>query len=515
MGNFIELNETYGLLFNYNNSDKALNKAIELVQSPSVKNDWGKKGEQLLKDKFDVTSFIVKFVEKLCDQKGSTMSLNKNLFILAHQIGDRKFYPVYQNLCQSQWKSYYDQKETQEIQLRHMINFVYKTVPYYHKLFNQLKLEPSDIKKVEDLEKLPILTKDIIKENWEDFKPVNLDSMKYYVFPTGGSTGAPFRFRLLRYDRFLSAAMLYRGWGYADYKLGDRMVLLAGASLDVGIDSFMVTRAHEISRNIRKLSSFDMGTENMRQYVKVINSFKPKFIRGYASSINFFSSFVAQEKIEITAPRAIFTTAEKLIPHMRKNIENVFGREVYDTYGMNDGGVSAFECPEHNGLHIDTERSVMEVVDNNNLQLENGVGRILATSLHNYAMPFIRYDTGDLGNIINDTCGCGRGSRLLKEVIGRQQEMLQTPEGKFVHGEFFVYIFKKITGVTEYQVIQKKLENITINMVLEKDFDEGQLDTIRELVKRKSGGWEVEFRYVDKIERTTYAGKYKFVVSEL
>jgi phenylacetate-CoA ligase len=443
------------------------------------------------------------------------MSLNKKLFILAHQVGDRKFHSLYRSLLQSQWKPYYDQKELQEIKLRDMINFAYETVPYYHKLFNQLKLEPSDIKTVKDLEKLPILTKDIIKKNWEDFKPINLDSMKYSVFPTGGSTGAPFRFRLLRFDRFLSAAMLYRGWGYGGYELGDRMVLMGGASLDVGIDSYMVTRAHELSRNVRKLSSFDMGTENMRQYAKVINSFKPKFIRGYASSINFFSSFVDQEKIEIITPRAIFTTAEKLMPHMRKNIENVFGREVYDTYGMNDGGISAFECSEHNGLHIDTERSIMEVVDNNNLQLEDGVGDILATSLHNYAMPFIRYNTGDIGHIINDTCGCGRSSRLLKEVIGRQQEMLQTPEGNFVHGEYFVYIFKKITGVTEFQVIQKKLENITINMVLENDFDEKQLDTIREIVKRKSNGWEVEFRYVDKIERTGYAGKYKFVKSEL
>lgn len=443
------------------------------------------------------------------------MSFNKSLFILAHQIGDRKFHSVYQSLRQSQWKPYYDQKELQEKQLRNMISFAYKTVPYYHKLFKQLKLEPSDIKTVKDLEKLPILTKDIIRKNWDDFKPVNLDSMRYSVFPTGGSTGSPFRFRLLRYDRFLAGAMLYRGWGYGGYELGDKMVLMGGASLDVGIDSYMVTRAHEVSRNIRKLSSFDMGTEDMRRYANVINSFKPKFIRGYASSINFFSSFIDQEKIEIHAPRAIFTTAEKLMPHMRKNIENVFGREVYDTYGMNDGGISAFECPEHNGLHIDTERSIMEVVDSNSLQLQDGVGEILATSLHNYAMPFIRYNTGDIGHIINDTCGCGRDSRLLKEVVGRQQEMLQTPEGKFVHGEFFVYIFKKINGVTEFQVIQKKLENLTINMVLERDFDEKQLDIIREIVKRKSEKWEVEFKYVDKIERTGYSGKYKFVKSEL
>ena len=93
----------------------------------------------------------------------------RSLFITAHQIGDRKFYPKYKKLIQNQWKTYEELKEEQEKQLRGMIDFSYKNVPYYHKLFDDLKLSPDDIKKVEDLEKHPILTKVIIKQNWEDF----------------------------------------------------------------------------------------------------------------------------------------------------------------------------------------------------------------------------------------------------------------------------------------------------------------------------------------------------------
>lgn len=442
------------------------------------------------------------------------MSLNRSLFVLAHQIGDKNFYSSYKRVYQSQWKPYQDQKADQEKQLRHMISFAYKEVPYYHKLFNKLKLEPSDIRTIEDLEKLPILTKDIIKENREDLKPANLNIMKYSIEPTGGSTGTPFLFRMLRYDRFLSGAMLYRGWGYGGYELGDKMVFLAGSALGVGVNSVIVKKAHEISRNIRKLSSFDMSTEDMQEYTKIVNSFKPKFIRGYASSINFFANFINENNIEITAPQAVFTTAEKLIPHMRKNIKEAFGCEVYDNYGLNDGGVGAYECPEHNGLHIDTERSIMEIVDNEDIQMESGTGKILATSLYNYAMPFIRYETGDMGHILSDVCGCGRGSRLLKEVIGRQQEMLQTPEGKFIHGEFFTHIFWEINGVREFQVIQKKLNELVVKMIVEENFDERQLDTIREIIKRKSKGWEIEFRYVDNIERTR-SGKYRYILSEL
>jgi phenylacetate-CoA ligase len=160
------------------------------------------------------------------------------------------------------------------------------------------------------------------------------------------------------------------------------------------------------------------------------------------------------------------------------------------------------------------ERSVMEIVDENGCQIENGIGKILATSLENYAMPLLRYDTGDLGNIIDDVCGCGRKYKLLKEIIGRQQEMLQTPEGKYVHGEFFTHIIWEVDGVLEFQVVQETLSKIKIKMVVDEIFDTKQLDYIRELISKKSEDWDVEFYLVDKIDRTK-AGKYKFVINNL
>jgi phenylacetate-CoA ligase len=439
---------------------------------------------------------------------------NKSLFICAHQVGHPRFYPTYKRAIKNQWKTYDELKQDQEKSLRNMIRFAYENVPFYHKLFNNLKLSPEDIKKLDDLEKLPIITKETIKQNWDDFKPLNLKKLRYYENSTGGSTGTPLKFRVSNYDRFLAGALLYRGWGYAGYELADKMVFLAGATLDVGKKSYIVTKAHEIARNLTKLSSFDMGIQDMENYTKIINSFNPRFLRGYASSINFFAKYIDEnnKKIELDA---VFTTAEKLYPHMRKNIGNAFSCDVFDGYGLFDGGAGAYECQEHNGLHMDTERSVMEIVDENGCQIENGVGRIIATSLHNFAMPFIRYQTGDLGNLVTDVCGCGRESKLLKEVIGRQHEMLQTPEGKVVHGAFFNnYMFGKISGIVEFQVIQKSLENIVVKIVANENFDEKQLGTIRTIIKSKSERWDIEFKFVDQIERTK-AGKYKFIVNEV
>jgi len=439
----------------------------------------------------------------------------RGLFILAHQCGDTSFYPAYKKLVRNQWKPYAELKRDQEKQLRHLIEFSYENIPYYRNLFKNLGLLPRDIRTVEDLEKLPILTKNIIKEHWEEFKPANLSSMKYYSRATGGSTGTPFHYRLSKKDRFLSGALLYRGWGSGRYRLGDKMVFLAGSSLGVGTTSYLTTRAHEISRNIRKLSSYDMGEKEMRDYAGVLNAFRPKFIRGYASSLYFYAKWLKENDVSIPFPDAVFTTAEKLFPHMRETISRVFGCEVFDAYGLNDGGVSAYECSEHSGLHIDTERSVLEIVDQHGHQVDEGQGSILATSLHNFAMPFIRYSTGDASQILMDKCGCGRKTLLLHEILGREYEMLLTPEGQGVFGGFFTtQIFDNLPSVREFQVVQKEIDRLVIRIVPEQGFDEKALAYIRTKILAKSENWHIEFQFVDAIDRSR-AGKYKFIINEV
>ena len=140
--------------------------------------------------------------------------------------------------------------------------------------------------------------------------------------------------------------------------MGDRMVFLAGTSLDFGGYSNLGHKFHEFSRNLRKLPP-DIDENEARRYATIINSFKPQFIRGYASAIFTFAEHVKINNISIRSPKAVFTTAEKLLPHMKK-ISEVFECEVFDGYGLNDGGVSAYECQEHSGLHIDMERSVLK-----------------------------------------------------------------------------------------------------------------------------------------------------------
>ena len=181
-----------------------------------------------------------------------------------------------------------------------------------------------------------------------------------------------------------------------------------------------------------------MGEAEMQEYAATLGAFKPRFIRGYASSVYYFARWLKENDASLPSIAAVFTTAEKLMPHMRKVIEETFCCEAYDNYGLMDGGVSAYECPEHSGMHIDTERSIMEVVDPSGCQVVNGGGQILATSLYNFSMPFIRYSTGDLGCLGDTECACGRHHLLLDNIVAREKDYLITPLGRVVHGAAFI-----------------------------------------------------------------------------
>ena len=436
------------------------------------------------------------------------------MFRLAHQLIYPGFMDHYRRLMKNQFRSREELVGDQASSLRALMMFAYDKVPYYHDLLKERNLRPDDFRTIGDLERLPVLTKDVIKANCDAFVPSDLATRRYERKATGGSTGTPFPYRMSRYDKMLSMCHLYRGWSYAGYQLGDRTVFMGGSSLTMGVGSSATRHVHEVVKNIRMLSSFDMDEAHMRSYADSINRFTPKFMFGYASSIYFFSKWLKENNVQVKSPVAVFTTAEKLFPEARKGIEDVFRCEVLDTYGLNDGGVSAFECLEHRGMHVDTERAIMEVVDPEGHQTSKGEGRILATSLHNLSMPYIRYDTGDIGRITDDTCPCGRQHPLLEGIKGREQEMLMTPEGAAVHGEFFTHIFWEVSGVKEFQVVQDAKDHLTVRIVPEKTYDPKEMDKVRDYIRARSPGWKVEFQKVDSIDRTR-GGKYRFIIREI
>lgn len=416
----------------------------------------------------------------------------------------------YKDFMETQWWPYDRLVAVQLQQLQRLLGFAYEYVPYYRKLFDSLGLRPSDIRNLQDLQKLPILTKQIIRQHRAEMVPRNVKGLHYVRSSTGGSTGEPLQYLMSIEDLTRGIALLYRGWSYGGYRLGDRVAKIAGSSLIPTAQSSLQKWAISLLRNIRSYSSYSMSDATLMQYVRSQNHFKPEFLRGYASSIYTVASFIRDRGLPVEfCPRAVFTTAEKLLEGQRRVIEEVFETQVFDTYGLNDGGVSAYECEEHCGMHIDMERAILEVVDENGHQVFDKPGKILATSLHNYAFPFIRYDTGDIGTIINSKCSCGRELPLLTELVGRMTDVLDV-NGRKIGSPILTVLFGKF-DIEQYQIIQESSESLTCRIVKGPSYSKDDEEFIRKSLISHLGLVDIVFDYFPSIvpEGGT---KHKFII---
>ncbi len=419
------------------------------------------------------------------------------------------------SLQKTQWWPIQRLKRLQEHKLRFILKHAYQNVPYYRRLLHTKKLKPQDFKSVEDLAKLPILTKDDIRQHFSSL--ITCDFMMYWPIATatGGSTGEPLRFFIDLGSASAGGAVLRRGWSYAGYKFGDKTAVLAGLSLVSEREEAVKTAAKRIIKRMVNFPAINLSREILEVYTKRMIKFEPKFIRGYPSSIFFFADFLKEKEIDLIHPRAVFTTAEMLLPHQRKLIQEVFQCNVFDGYGAFDGGTAAFECEEHCGHHMAVEKTVMEFVDEDGNPVGEGEdGRIIATDLFNYAMPFIRYDTGDMGAYSSEECSCGRKLPLMKKILGRTTDILRFKTGAVLSGPSLTLIFKDF-DIRQYQVVQTSDDSMVVKIIKGKTYSGEDTEKICRILKGAVGGEvNVRFEFVNYIE-STKSGKWKIVISRL
>lgn len=410
--------------------------------------------------------------------------------------------PNYRDFQETQWLPFQQLKNGQEQQLARLIEFAYNYVPYYSRLFSTLGLTAADVSTIEDLEKLPVLTKQVIKENWQDFIPKNIDKLKYLDNSTTGSTGKPLQFRISTNDWEKGFGLLYRGWGYAGYELGDKVSLIWPDSHIPTWQYKLVRMFRHLVLNFRSYSTSSMGPESLQKYFNSINSRGAHFIRGSPSAILIFAQFIRDNNLKLESQlKAVFTGTEMLFSGQRKVIEEVFNVPVFDHYGLKDGGISAYECEEHCGKHIDMERAILETVDEESKQTINQEGRILATSLYNYALPFIRYDTGDEGTISDSGCACGRKTALLKGLLGRTSDTLKLGNVSISNSNFGGILGN--VDIEQYQIIQEDPYSITFRIIKGKTYqkrDEVFIEKwMKGLLGKHVGKASIQFDYVDSI----------------
>jgi phenylacetate-CoA ligase len=245
-----------------------------------------------------------------------------------------------------------------------------------------------------------------------------------------------------------------------------------------------------------------------------IKKFNPIIIRGYASYMYSISKMMENMGIEYSGA-TIATTGDMLYPHYRESIEQQFHCKIFDGYG-GEGTAVAFECEEHEGYHICDEDVIVEFLSEEESVSPGQLGRIVFTNLENYAMPFIRYDIGDIGTYSDESCSCGRGLSVLKSIEGRDSDLIITPGGDIIIVHFFTWLFEFIEGVDQFQIIQERIDHLAVKIVKNLQFTDNDLNYIKnEIHKRVGSDVKIEINFVNEIPLSGRSGKRRFVISNV
>lgn len=445
------------------------------------------------------------------------MNLRSKIFEFYHNVVKRdELYANYEKIKKSQWLEPEELDQLQLDLLNKLIAHACLHTAYYREVFPDIEWKgekPLDSKAA--LSNFPILTKDIIRARFEDLVAQNVDPRRRKLNTTSGSTGDPLKFYSDIGDQVTPALNLrFKDWMGVDHFCKKASVW--GAFWDVSATKKLTATLKGWIKNFTVLSGYDLKEEKILSYFKFFRESKVELLISYPSILVELAKYTDRENQSFPHLKAIQTGGEKLFPHQREIIEKAFQTPVYDMYGARDMHFVAAECPEHQGLHIQSEQVLVEVLDDHGNIVQEGEGDLIITDLRNYVMPFIRYRIGDRAVIDRSSrCPCGRGLPLIKEVIGRSLDLVQLGNGTKVGGSFWTLLSRARPGIADMQIVQDSNGQICFRYTPSSEFSSATLDFIREEIYRKGGAeTKLVFESYEKIPRNR-AGKYRMVVSEL
>ena len=390
-------------------------------------------------------------------------------------------------------------------------------VPYYREMFRSLGISSRDVRSLEDFAKLPVLTKDIIRERQRDLIREDVALENLLPHHSGGSTGVPLTFYRDRSYLDASEAGTFRVMQQAGWQPGEMVAFFWGGNERL---YGMTHWQFELRQKLRRMYQFDpfhSGTAEMDQWLERWPTLGARVALGYASTIARFAAHIDATGQQVAPLRGVFTTAEKLYGPQREIIARVFKCHVYDCYGSSEVQNIAAECPRGR-MHVNADYVVLESERSETAGAGEAAPFIL-TSLWNYSMPFIRYRNEDCGDLIDERCDCGNNFPLMRLNIGRTSDNFILPGGRVVHGEFFTHLMYGSEGIANFQFHQTAPDAITLWIVplpgtsaQREPVVRAAVEQIRELAPERE--IKVEVRETASIPLSS-AGKHRFTRSDV
>jgi phenylacetate-CoA ligase len=378
--------------------------------------------------------------------------------------------------------------------LRALLDTAYRYVPYYQKLFWNLDFDPYRVESLEELQRLPVLTKDTLRSRLADL--CSMKELRNAIhLHTSGTTGTPLNTYTSAGQWVVEQAAIWRQWGWAGYRFRDRMAVVRSHAPPAGAPPERLDRL----KNWLYISPYHLSEENCRRYLRLLAQWRPRFLRGYPSSLYILARAARQEGIQLPSLRGAFTASETLLDHYRREIETGFGVPVpvFDHYGQAETSSMLHECERHEGLHILADYGHVDLLPSGHA----GLHRLIATNLHNTAMPLIRYDTGDLIELAPRGCSCGRQFPLVARVSGRADQLLMHHDGFPIPSVNIHTYFAKQERILRFQVIQHERGAVEVRILPRAGSNQQRLlEAVREEMSLRFGG-EVQVLLTEQFEQ--------------
>ncbi|HEY9687737.1 MAG TPA: hypothetical protein V6C52_12250 [Coleofasciculaceae cyanobacterium] len=383
----------------------------------------------------------------------------------------------------------------QDSMLRKMILHCYQSVPFYQDLFRKLHLKPEDIQTRQDLQKLPLLDKKTIKDNFE-----KLLSRKHYNYlcnmgTTSGTTGMPGKF-VRDFDAInFEHAIVWRHWHNAGDNGKKRISLRGDIIVPASQNHPPFWRYNPANRELQ-LSSYHLSQANSIHYIRKILNFQPKVLYCGPSMGYVLAKFFRYNGIDYRFD-TVFTSSESLEPEVRKFIEGTFDTHIHDWYGQAERVAAIGEC-RHGTYHIQEDYSIVELLPSD----DDSSMELVGTQLFNYVMPLLRYRTQDFIDMKPEgfVCPCGSSFRCIERILGRTYGYLLTPEG--FHIAITAHIPVGVDSVIETQFYQDRPGEVVLKVLTNGHFTESDRERlIQNTRKHTSPHMNVIVKEVNSIPR--------------
>lgn len=388
--------------------------------------------------------------------------LEAGLLPLHNALSGRNYVRRRAFLEQSQWWPADRIRDFQWQELQRLLKHAFQAVPYYGRKYGAAGVSLADIRNWDDFRNLPTLTRQEVNTHRQELCSTSY-SGRLLPDATGGSTGVPTRFFFtIESDDWRSAAT-QRAYAWSGSLLGERMLYLWGAPIRPQTPwQLNKEQLYHWFRREMLVSTFQQTDQFWKETWRRAAAFRPRFVVGYVSSLESFIRYGQLHDLRLPGLRAVLAMAEPVYDSLYRLVREGLNAPLFNTYGSREFMSIAAECDIHRGLHVNAEHILLETKN----PATEGSSDFLVTDLHNYGMPFIRYEIGDVGALDSKPCPCGRGLPKIHSIEGRTLDVLRGKDNRIVPGEFFPHLLKDIIEISEFQVEQKKLDQIVLSVVL-------------------------------------------------